>query len=82
MPKLWAGTLSSFSILLPGFLLATALGVFAGIRVGASARLQRMFFPFARVAAPVPPTVYVPYAIAVLPTFKLSAIFIVFIGAF
>lgn len=82
LPELWAGTLSSFSILLPGFLLATALGIAGGIFVGTSERLQRMFFPFARVAAPVPPTVYIPYAIAILPTFKLSAIFVVFIGAF
>lgn len=82
LPELWAGTLSSLSILLPGFGLATLLGVVAGIAIGTSPRLQRALFPFARVAAPVPPTVYIPYAIAVLPTFKLSAIFVVFIGAF
>lgn len=82
LPELWEGTLSSFSILIPGLLLATLLGIVSGIYVGSSPLLQRIFFPFARVAAPVPPTVYVPYAIAVLPTFKLSAIFVVFIGAF
>lgn len=80
--ELWAGTLSSFSILLPGFLLAALLGIASGITIGTSPRLQRALLPFARVAAPVPPTVYIPYAIAVLPTFKLSAIFVVFIGAF
>ena len=82
LPELWTGTLSSFSILIPGFLIATLLGIVAGIVTGTSPRLQRIFFPFARVAAPVPPTVYIPYAIAILPTFKLSAIFVVFIGAF
>lgn len=82
LPELWAGTLSSFTILAPGFGLATVLGVVLGLAVGTSARLQRAFFPFARVAAPVPPTIYIPYAIAILPTFKLSAIFVVFIGAF
>ena len=82
LPELWQGTLSSFSILIPGFLLAALLGIVFGITVGSSSRLQRIFFPFARVAAPVPPTVYIPYAIAILPTFKLSAIFVVFIGAF
>jgi NitT/TauT family transport system permease protein len=82
LPELWVGTLSSFGILLPGFLLATALGIAGGLSIGTSPRLQRIFFPFARVAAPVPPTVYIPYAIAILPTFKLSAIFVVFIGAF
>lgn len=82
LPELWLGTVSSFSILVPGFALATLLGIAGGITVGTSERLQRIFFPFARVAAPVPPTVYIPYAIAILPTFKLSAIFVVFIGAF
>ncbi|WP_050978420.1 ABC transporter permease [Beggiatoa alba] len=40
------------------------------------------FFPLTRVIAPIPPTVYIPYAIAILPTFHLSAVFVVFIGAF
>ena len=82
LPELWAGTVSSLTILVPGFGLATVLGVVSGLAVGTSPRLQRIFLPFARVAGPVPPTVYIPYAIAILPTFKLSAIFVVFIGAF
>ncbi|MDR2261517.1 MAG: ABC transporter permease [Azoarcus sp.] len=82
LPELWKGTISSFCILIPGFSLACAAGVALGLAVGASPRWQRIFFPFARVAAPVPPTVYIPYAIAILPTFRLSAIFVVFIGAF
>ncbi|MDR2093165.1 MAG: ABC transporter permease [Azoarcus sp.] len=82
LPELWKGTISSFCILIPGFFLASAAGIAFGLAVGASVRLQRIFFPFARVAAPVPPTVYIPYAIAILPTFRLSAIFVVFIGAF
>lgn len=82
LPELWRGTVASFLILAPGFALATVAGVAGGLRVGTSPRLQRAFFPFARVAAPIPPTVYIPYAIAVLPTFQWSAIFVVFIGAF
>lgn len=82
LPELWAGTLSSFTILVPGFALATGLGIAAGLAVGTSPRLQRAFLPFAKVAGPVPPTVYIPYAIAILPTFKASAIFVVFVGAF
>jgi NitT/TauT family transport system permease protein len=82
LPELWAGTLSSFTILVPGFALASVLGIVSGLAVGSSSRLQNAFLPFAKVAAPVPPTVYIPYAIAILPTFKLSAIFVVFIGAF
>jgi NitT/TauT family transport system permease protein len=50
--------------------------------VGTNGGLNRMFSPFARFASPVPPTVYIPYAIALLPTFRLAAGFVVFIGAF
>jgi NitT/TauT family transport system permease protein len=82
LPELWKGTVSSFFILLPGYVLALAGGVTLGLVAGVVPRLGRAFFPFAKAVAPVPPTVYIPYAIAVLPTFHLSATFIVFIGAF
>ena len=82
LPELWAGTVSSFLILLPGYGLALTAGVALGLLAGVTPRLGRAFFPFAKVVAPVPPTVYIPYAIAVLPTFHLSAAFVVFIGAF
>jgi NitT/TauT family transport system permease protein len=82
LPELLRGTWSSLLILVPGFTLAVVLGTVVGLFVGTTPWLQRAFFPFARVAAPVPPTVYIPYAIAVLPTFRLSAIFVVFVGGF
>ncbi|CAD5109516.1 ABC transporter permease [Zestomonas carbonaria] len=82
LPELWKGTLSSFAILLPGFALAVLLGGGLGLWGGSRERAGRIWLPFARVAAPIPPTIYIPYAIAILPTFLLSAIFIVFIGAF
>jgi NitT/TauT family transport system permease protein len=82
LPELWKGTVSSFLILVPGYLAAVAAGIAIGLVVGESERLGRAFFPLARVVAPVPPTVYVPYAIALLPTFRLSATFVIFLGAF
>lgn len=82
LPELWKGTVSSFLILIPGFAAAVVAGIVFGLWAGTSESLGQAFFPVARVAAPIPPTVYVPYAIAILPTFRLSAIFVVFIGAF
>ena len=82
LPELWQGTLSSLGILLPGFGLAVVLGTGFGLWVGSRERVGRIWLPFARVAAPIPPTVYIPYAIAILPSFLASAIFVVFIGAF
>ncbi len=82
LPELLRGTWSSLLILVPGWTAAVALGTLAGLLVGTTGWLARAFVPFARVASPVPPTVYIPYAIAVLPTFRLSAIFVVFVGGF
>ncbi|MDR1163864.1 MAG: ABC transporter permease [Candidatus Accumulibacter sp.] len=82
LPELWKGTVSSFYILAPGYLFAVVAGTVLGLVAGVLPGLGRAFFPFAKVVSPIPPTVYIPYAIAVLPTFRLSAIFVVFIGAF
>lgn len=82
LPELLKGTASSFVILAPGYLLAVFAGVVWGLLVGTIPALNRMFSPFARFASPVPPTVYIPYAIALLPTFRMAAGFVVFIGAF
>jgi NitT/TauT family transport system permease protein len=82
LPELLKGTWSSFLILIPGYLLAVVLGAVWGIVVGTVKWLHRAFDPFAKVVAPIPPTVYIPYAIALMPTFRISAIMVVFIGAF
>jgi NitT/TauT family transport system permease protein len=82
LPELLKGTWCSFLILVPGYASAVLLGIFWGLLVGTTGWLQRTFSPFARAAAPVPPTVYIPYAIALLPSFRVSAIFVVFVGAF
>jgi NitT/TauT family transport system permease protein len=82
LPELLKGTWSSFLILVPGYLLAVGAGIVWGLLVGTTGWLHRSFSPFSRVAAPIPPTVYIPYAIALLPTFRVSAIFVVFVGAF
>lgn len=80
--ELMTGTWTSVLVLVPGYLLAVVAGVIAGLPVGASELGRRLFLPFARTAAPVPPTVYVPYAIALLPGFRSAAMAVVFIGAF
>ncbi|MDR2364435.1 MAG: ABC transporter permease [Zoogloeaceae bacterium] len=82
LPELWKGTVSSFYILLPGYALAVISGIALGLLAGVLPSLGRAFFPFAKVVSPIPPTVYIPYAIAILPTFRISAAFVVFVGAF
>jgi NitT/TauT family transport system permease protein len=80
--ELLKGTASSFRLLLPAYLLALALGVPWGLFAGTRPWAERMFAPFARFASPIPPTVYIPYAISILPSFYLSSVFIIFIASF
>ncbi|MDR1943705.1 MAG: ABC transporter permease subunit, partial [Synergistaceae bacterium] len=82
MPALVKGLLSSLRLLFCGYLLAVAVAVPAGLYFGYKRRLKLASKPFAKVLGPIPPLVYIPYAIAVLPTFLAASIFIIFIGAF
>ena len=82
LPELLKGTVSSLLVLVPGYALAVAAGIVWGLLVGTIPWVGRMFSPFARLASPVPPTIYIPYAIALLPTFRTATGFVVFVGAF
>jgi NitT/TauT family transport system permease protein len=81
-PKLFKGLLSSFGLLLPAYGLAFVLGVSLGLTVGWYEPLRKALVPIFRGLAPVPPTLLIPYAIAVLPTFWLSSAFIILVGSF
>ncbi len=68
--------------LLPAYLVASIVGISIGIVSGSIPWVSNMLKPISRFASPIPPNVYIPYAIAILPTFYLSSTFIIFIAAF
>jgi NitT/TauT family transport system permease protein len=74
--------ISSFRLLFFGYGLAVGLAVPLGLVVGWSKRLHAAVEPITSVLGPIPPIVYIPYAIILLPTFTHSSIFVIFIGAF
>lgn len=82
LPELLKGLVSSMELLLSGYFLALALGIPLALYIGWRKRLYSVVNPFTKVMGPIPPIVYVPYAIALLPTFKTASIFVIFIGAF
>ncbi|HHV30739.1 ABC transporter permease [Acetivibrio mesophilus] len=82
LPELLKGTVSSFQLLLTGYILALALAIPLALVIGWRKRLYKAINPLTKVFGPIPPIVYIPYAIAILPTFKAASIFIIFIGAF
>lgn len=73
---------SSTRLLLTGYGLALILAVSIGLLAGSNKRIYETIKPLASVASPIPPIVYIPYAITLLPTFFISSVFVVFIGAF
>ncbi|MGN0879203.1 MAG: ABC transporter permease [Oligosphaeraceae bacterium] len=82
LPDMASGLLSSLHLLGTAYLLALATAIPAGLAVGHSQRLQAAAGPFSKILGAIPPIVYIPYAIALLPSFDAASIFVIYAGAF
>lgn len=80
--RMTEGIISSLGILFAGYFLALALAIPIGLYAGWKKRLFDVAYPVAKTVSPIPATVYLPYSIVLLPTFRASSIFLIFIGAF
>lgn len=80
--KILEGVLSSLKLLFIAFGIAIILGVGLGLFVGLSDRLSGTLLPIVRVISPIPPVIYSPYAVALLPSFRTAAIFVVTLTIF
>ena len=72
----------SLFILGAGFSIALVLGNVLGLIVGWFKRLNDDFTPIAKVLSPIPPMVYTPYLIALLPNFTTASIAVIGFGMF
>ncbi len=77
-----AGVGSSMFILGAGYVIALVIAIPAGLYIGWRKRLFDVAYPMAKAVSPIPPTVYLPYAIVLLPTFTAASVFLIFIGSF
>lgn len=77
-----SGLGSSLTLLGAGYALALAAAIPFALIVGWNQRLYGAVHPIAKVLSAVPPIVYIPYAIALLPSFRWASILVIFIGAF
>ena len=82
LPELMQAAWRSALLLAGGYGLALVVAVPLGIAVGWNTRWFLAAQLVVKVLGPLPPVVYVPYAIALMPTFRMAAISVVFIGAF
>ncbi|WP_154439502.1 ABC transporter permease [Tissierella pigra] len=82
MPKLWKSLISSLKLLIPGYFGAAFSGILLGILIGTNPRLNKNLKPIIFALNPIPPSMMTPYLIAIMPTFYLSSVAVIFIGCF
>lgn len=73
---------SSMELLLIGIGVGLGVGVSLGIFIGWIPRLSDIFYPIANVITPIPPVVYAPYIIILMPSFRSASLVIVILGIF
>ena len=74
--------LSSLGTTIKGFLLAAAIAIPLGLFIGWSARIGSAATYISKFFSSIPPIVYIPYGIALLPTFKSVSVFVIFLATF
>lgn len=74
--------LSSLELLAVGCVFGIILGIFLGLAVGWTPRLRGICFPVAQVLTPIPPVIYAPYLVALMPTFRSASALVIFLGLF
>ncbi|MEE5992959.1 MAG: ABC transporter permease subunit [Oscillospiraceae bacterium] len=80
--KIFINIKSSVGIILQGFLLAAITGIPLGLFLGWNARLGSAATYLSKFFSSIPPIVYIPYGIALLPSFRSVSVFVIFLASF
>ena len=85
-PRTWDEMLlnvySSMSLLVQGFVTSLVAATVIGLFVGWMPKLREIVYPIAKVLAPVPAIVFAPYLVMLMPSFKMAAVMVIFLGIF
>lgn len=73
---------SSLSLFAQGFLTSLVAATVIGMFVGWMPRIRETVFPIAHVLAPIPTIVLAPYLVMLLPSFRVAAVAVIFLGIF
>ncbi|MGN0077233.1 MAG: ABC transporter permease [Coriobacteriales bacterium] len=76
------GVGSSLSIVAEGFVLGGACALVLGLALGFGARSSSCAGKVASFLSAIPPIVYIPYGIALLPTFRSCSVMVIFLATF
>lgn len=72
----------SLQLLLVGFSLGLATAVLCGLFAGWIPRLRAFTYPIANILAPIPPIVFSPYLVSLMPTFRSASLVVIVLGVF
>lgn len=76
------GAIASISRLLIAFLVAIPSAVYLGVWAGWTPFVRQLLYPPARVLSPIPPIIYSPFLVALLPSFQMASMTMLIIGIF
>lgn len=82
LDKILVNIRSSLGIIIQGYLLAAVCAIPLGLFIGWSARIGNAATYISKFLSAIPPIVYIPYGIALLPTFRSVSVFVIFLAAF
>lgn len=74
--------ISSLGTTFKGFIIAAVIAIPLGLFIGWSARVGSAATYISKFFSSIPPIVYIPYGIALLPTFKSVSVFVIFLATF
>lgn len=80
--KIGTGVASSLGIIAEGFVLGGVSALVVGLVLGYRARSAASAEKVVSFLSAIPPIVYIPYGIALLPTFRASSVLVIFLATF
>lgn len=80
--KIFVNIKSSLGIILQGYILAIVIAIPLGLFLGWSVRPGNAATYISKFLGSIPPIVYIPYGIALLPTFRSVSVFVIFLATF
>lgn len=81
-PKIMVNIKSSLTIIVEGYLLAAVIAIPLGLFLGWKARIGSAATYISKFLSSIPPIVYIPYGIALLPTFRSVSVMVIFLATF
>ncbi len=76
------GLLSSLGRITVPYLIAVPLAIYFGVWAGWIPNIRKLLYPMARVLSTIPPIIYSPFLVALLPSFKIASLTILLLGLF